>query len=655
MSISHNTPIIPRALLFGNPDKASAKISPDGQYISYLAPHNGVLNVWVGPAADVDAARPVTEDAERGIRFYGWAYTNQHILYIQDKGGDENWRIYIANLTTGRTTDLTPFDGVQARVEGISPHHPHELLISMNRRVPQLHDLYRVSLEGGEPELVLENDGFLGFVTDLDYAVRLGVRMTPEGDHQVLKRVGDGWEPFMHVDADDTLTTGPVGMNSQGTTLYLRDSRERDTAALFAVELASGERTLLAEDPRADAGATLVHPTEHHVQAVSFTYEREEWQVLDDAIADDLDFLEGVEDGELHVLERTLDDQTWLVSYAPDDGPVRYHQYDRQRRTTKFLFTNRHALEEQPLAPMHPVVIPSRDGLNMVSYYTLPVWSYDPERQPARPREPLPTVLLVHGGPWARDHWGFNSSHQFLANRGYAVLSVNFRSSTGFGKAFIRAGNLEWGRKMHDDLVDAVEWASEQGIADRERIAIMGGSYGGYATLAGLTFTPDLFACGVDIVGPSNLVTLLNSVPEYWKPMIKMMYQRVGDPTTEEGQALLHERSPLTHAHKIRKPLLIGQGANDPRVKQAESDQIVQSMQEKSIPVTYALYPDEGHGFARPQNSLSFMAVAEAFLSKHLEEERYEPIGDAVEGASLQVLTGAEDIPGLTETGIGAG
>jgi dipeptidyl aminopeptidase/acylaminoacyl peptidase len=354
----------------------------------------------------------------------------------------------------------------------------------------------------------------------------------------------------------------------------------------------------------------------------------------------------------MDVASRTLDDQTWIVTYALDNQPTHYYRYDRAARQLEFLFTNRSDLEGAPLARMHPVVIRARDGLELVSYYTLPLWSYTEsytktEQEQPRPHEPLPLVLYVHGGPWGRDTWGYHPYHQLLANRGYAVLSVNFRSSTGFGKAFINAGNLEWGRKMHDDLIDAVEWAVAAGIADRNRIAIMGGSYGGYATLAGLTFTPDVFACGVDIVGPSNLITLLESVPEYWRPTVRMMYRRMGDPTTEEGRALLKERSPLTYAERIRKPLLIGQGSNDPRVKRAESDQIVNAMQEKDIPVTYVLYPDEGHGFARPENRLSFTAVAEAFLAKHLEEERYEPIGDDFEGTSIQVLTGVEDVPGL--------
>jgi dipeptidyl aminopeptidase/acylaminoacyl peptidase len=292
------------------------------------------------------------------------------------------------------------------------------------------------------------------------------------------------------------------------------------------------------------------------------------------------------------------------------------------------------------------VTVRSRDGLDLVSYYSLPADSQGADK--ARPDQPLPMVLYVHGGPWGRDRWGYNAVHQWLANRGYAVLSVNFRASTGFGKAFINAGNRQWGAAMHDDLIDAVDWAIAEGIADPERVAIMGGSYGGYATLAGVTFTPLKFACGVDIVGPSNLVTLLETVPAYWKPQIEVFTTRVGDHRTEAGRAFLTERSPLTYAERIARPLLIGQGANDPRVKQAESDQIVQAMRGKGIPVTYVLYPDEGHGFARPENRLSFNALAEAFLAQCLGG-RYEPFGDAFAGSTITVPVGAEGVPGLQD------
>lgn len=638
-------PLIPRKVLFDHPDKTAPRVSPDGTQLSYLAALDGVLNVWVGPVRELSAMRPVTHDRGRGIHFYEWGYTNQHLFYIQDKDGDENWHVYCVDLTTNETRDLTPLAGVQARIERISYLHPNEILLSLNQRNPQFHDLYQVNFITGERQLVLENEGFARFITDLDYRVHFAMRGREDGGADWLRRTADRWESFAQVSMEDGMTTRLVSLDRQGAQLYLIDSRDRDTAALTAVTLATNAARLLAQDPRADVNDVLVHPTARHVQAVAFTYERKRWEILDPAIAADLAYLATVAQGEMEVLSRTIDDRFWIVTYGLDNGPERYYLYDRVAQQAEFLFTDRAALAQWPLAAMHSVVIKARDGLDLVSYYTLPPWC---DRADGQPLAPLPMVLTVHGGPWWRDNWGYDPLHQLLANRGYAVLSVNFRGSTGFGKAFLNAGNQEWGRKMHDDLLDAVEWAIQAGIAERERVAILGGSYGGYATLVGLTFTPETFACGVDLVGPSNLNTLLQSVPEYWKPTVNMMYKRVGDPNTAEGQALLKERSPLTYVERMGRPLLIGQGANDPRVKQAESDQIVEAMQAKEIPVTYLLYPDEGHGFARPENVLSFFAVTEAFLAGHLEVERYEPIGDSFANASIEVRVGADAVPGLT-------
>ncbi|MGH7381886.1 MAG: S9 family peptidase [Candidatus Methylomirabilales bacterium] len=646
--IDRNTiPLIPRQVLFGNPDKASVQLSPDGTKIGYLAPVGGVLNVWVGPANDPAAARPVTRDTDRGIRFYDWAYTSNHILFIQDKGGDENWRLCSVDLDTRETKDLTPLEGVQARFQEISPQFPAEILVALNDRDPRLHDLYRINIATGERRLVQKNEGFAGFVTDRDYRVRLALRVLPDGGSEMLRATEHGgWTSFARIPTEDTLTTSPVGFDTAGTILYMIDSRNRNTGALMALDLDTEKQTLLAEDPRADVSDVVIHPTEKRVQAAAFTYERKVWQILDQSIAGDWATLRTIATGDVEVVSRTLDDRYWIVAYIMDDGPVRYYRYDRAEQKAQFLFTNREQLEGLPLAKMHPIVITSRDGLNLVSYYTLPLGS-DRDGD-ARPDELFPTVLVVHGGPWARDTWGYNPWHQWLANRGYAVLSVNFRGSTGFGKVLINASTSEWGAKMHDDLIDAVHWAIQHGIADPQRVAIMGGSYGGYATLVGMTFTPEMFACGIDIVGPSNLVTLLESIPPYWQPQVDLWATRVGDHRIEEGRAFLTKRSPLTCAHRIQRPLLIGHGANDPRVKQTESDQIVQVMQEKGIPVTYVLYPDEGHGFARPENRLSFNAVAEAFLSRCLGG-RCEPIGDDFTGASITVPVGADQVRGVPE------
>ncbi len=646
-SSGNTTKLIPRDLLFGNPEKTQARLSPDGTQLSYLAPSGGVLNVWVGPVDQPEAAEPVTNDTERGIRNYAWAYTGDAVLYQQDKGGDENWHVYRVNLASGDTQDLTPVEGVNAQIQKLSPKLPNEVLVGLNARNPEVFDLYRINIGSGERTLVYENtDNLIGYMTDDDYQLHLGNRATADGESEILQRTEEGWELLITASLEDSLTTQPIGLDKSGTYVYMMDSRGRDTAAAVKVNLATGESDMLFVDPRADVSDALIHPTEKTLQAVASEYERVSWTVLDESIASDLEYLRTVTGGDLSVVSRTLDDRTWLVAYTLADGPTTYYLYDRNAGEATFLFTDRPALEDAPLAQMHPVVIRARDGLELVSYLTLPVGtSKDGD---TRPDAPLPLVLFVHGGPWARDRRGFQPYHQWLANRGYAVLSVNFRGSTGFGKGFINAGNLEWGGAMQHDLTDAVHWAISEGIAQRDKVAIMGGSYGGYATLAGLTFTPEVYAAGVDIVGPSNLMTLVESVPPYWKPLLSTFSKRMGDPSTEAGKALLIERSPLTHAGNIVSPLLIAQGANDPRVKRAESDQIVAALQEKEIPVTYVLYPDEGHGFARPANTLSFTAVAEAFLAEHLGG-RAEPIGDDFEGSSLEVLTGAEQIPNLTE------
>ena len=636
--------LIPRSVLFGNPDRALVRISPDGRHIGWLAPRDGVLNVWIAPRDNLDSARTVTQDMGRGIRFFAWTHTSEHLLYIQDQGGDENWRIYRANLDGSSTIDLTPFDGIQARIQQLSPDYPGECLVALNRRSPQYHDLYRLDILSGELALVLEHDRFVQILTDHTFAVREGYEMTADGGVEVYRYESGSWVHADTIAAEDSLTTNTIGYNRSFSTMYMTDSRGRNTSALFAIDVQSGERALVAEDARADLADVIRHPADLHVQAAAFDYERKTWQIVDPAISGHINRLATVTRGDVEITSRSLDDRYWTVSYTTDNGPVPYYLYDTQTAQATFLFTNRTALEGLPFVPMHPATIKTRDGFDMVVYYSLPAES-DPGSA-GLPETPVPLVLHPHGGPWARDHWGFDPVHQWLANRGYAVLSVNFRSSTGFGKNFTNAGDNEWGGKILEDQLDAVEWAIAQGIADRDRVGITGGSFGGYSTLAGLAFYPDVYACGVDIVGPSNLKTLLESVPEYWKPMLNMLKTRVGDHETESGRELLERHSPLSRAASIRRPLLIGQGANDPRVKQSESDQIVSAMQEKGIPVVYVLYPDEGHGFARPENRLSFFAVSEAFFAAYLGG-RVEPIGSDFTDSSLQVLAGADQVPGL--------
>jgi dipeptidyl aminopeptidase/acylaminoacyl peptidase len=642
------TPLIPRIRFFGNPEKARARLSSDGKRLAYLAPVEGVLNVWVGPADDVEAAKPVTNDTHRGIRNFFWAYTNKHILYTQDKDGDEDFHVYGVDLESGEINDLTPLEKINAQIDGVSERFPEEILVGLNDRDKRFHDIYRVNVVTGDRELVQENEGFAGFVTDDDYRVRFAVTFTAEGGQLYLQRDDDDkWtKEFMAIDPLDAMTTSLAGFDRTGENVYLIDSRDRDTAALKVLNLESGEEKVLAENEKADISGALVHPTKKTIQAASFTYTRPEWVVLDDDIQADLDYLKTVADGELQVTGRTLDDKWWTVAYLMDNGPARFYIYDRDNKSTRFLFVSDRQLAELPLVKMHPVVLKTRDDLSLVCYLTLPR-DADPQGT-GRPTKPLPLVLNVHGGPWARDDWGYDPEHQLLANRGYAVLSVNYRGSTGFGKAFINVADREWAGRMHDDLIDAVNWAVEEKIAEKDKVGIMGGSYGGYATLVGLTFTPDVFACGVDLVGPSSLITLLENPPEYWYSFMPVMKRRVGDWETEEGRDFLISRSPLFHVEKIRRPLLIGQGANDPRVKQAEADQIVAAMEERMIPVTYVLFQEEGHGFAKPQNRFAFYAITEAFLAEHLGG-RFEPVGDAFRGAVFTVPAGKDEVPGLAE------
>lgn len=644
-SLKGNVSLIPREVFFGNPDRTSIMLSPDGSKISYLAPVNDVLNVWVGPVEEPQKARPVTNDTYRGISNYYWAYTNNHILYVQDKNGDENYHIYSVNLSNKLTKDLTPFNGMRSEIVERSYKIPDEIAIMLNKHDPRYFDLYRVNIETGNLTLIMENKDFVGFDVDSSFKVRLGYKTASNGDVEIFKLTDHGWEKFLNISMEDNQPTLTRGFDKNDDAVYLVDSRGRDTAALYALNLSTNNKTLIAEDPKSDLYSCMIHPTEKNVQAVAFNYERVHWKILDPTITNDMDYLFNLTDGDMWVASRSLDDKAWIVAYIMDNGPTQCYYYDRTAKKARFLFTDRDELQNLTLAKMVPVVIKSRDGLDLVNYYTLPPGS-DTDGD-GIPDKPLPMVLLVHGGPAGRDVWGYSSNHQWLANRGYAILSVNFRGSTGFGKSFTNAGNLEWGRKMQNDLLDVVNWSVQQGIADPGHIAIMGESYGGYAALAGLTFTPDVFACGVDLYGPSNLTTMLSSMAAYVMPDIASYTTRIGDSQTRDGQKLLTERSPINYVDRIKRPLLVAQGANDVRVKKNESDQIVQAMQEKNLSVIYALFPDEGHAFTRPLNRIAFDAVAEAFLAQHLGG-RFETISASdLLGSSITVPVGAKEIPGL--------
>lgn len=641
--------ILPRGVFFTLPNKADVMLSPDGSRISFRAPVCGFsgcyMNLWVAPSDDLSLARPVTQDLMHGVHGYVWSFTNNHLLYWRDTDGDENWQIFSVNVTTQETTGLTPSTGVQANLNEVSHKFPEEVLVEINDRDPELHDLYRINILDGARSLVLRNEGFFDFVVDREFNVRIAMQFKPDGGTELLGPLPQGgWESLAAIDMQDSLTTFPLGFDETGAVLFMADSRDRNTAALVKINMDTQERTVAAADPRADVDDVLLQPATGLPQAAAFIFQRKEWQIIDESIGPDLAYLSALADGDFEIASQTLDNKRWIVAFTIDTGPRRFYLHDRDAREARFLFAEQDSLEGLPLANMRPVVIKSRDGLDLVSYLTLPPWT-DSDTD-GLPDKPLAMVLLIHGGPWARDEWGYQMEHQLLSNRGYAVLSVNFRGSTGFGKDFLNAANGEYAGKMHEDLIDAVDWAIEEGIADSKRIAIMGYSYGGYAVLVGLTFTPGVFACGVEFAGPSNLITDLESIPPYLEPVIELFATRVGDHRTEEGRAVLLQRSPLTFVDRISKPLLIAHGANDPRVKEAESAQIVKAMQEKGIPVTYLLYPDEGHGFASATNAQSFIAVAEAFLAQCLGG-RYQPMSYELFGSSVTVPAGAEQVPGL--------
>ena len=611
-------PLVPREVLFGNPEKIQPRISPDGKRLAYIAPLNGVLNVWVGEiGAPEEAFTAVTDDTDRGIRAFFWGQDNARILYVQDVGGDENWRLHDVDLATGQSRDLTPFDGVQAQIIAEEKKFPTELLVGLNKENPQLHDVYLLDLETGELEMILKNPGLVGFVADAEMRVRAGLQPRPDGGMNVVGRppgaTAEEWEVLLEVDSDDALGTAPIGFTLDGNSLYLLSSVDANASRLLRVDLASGVADVLVEDPQYDVSGVMSNPDTKEIQMVSFIRARTEHVVLDRSIADDIDEIRTIQPGDFTFLGRDHADRTWLVAFTVDDGPVAYYAWDREEKKATFLFHHQPALSEYRLAHMEPFSFTARDGLTIHGYVTFP---------PGLERRDLPAVLMVHGGPWARDAWGFNPEAQWLANRGYVSVQVNFRGSTGYGKEFVNAGNKQWAAAMHDDLIDAVDHVVNQGWVARSRVAISGGSYGGYAALVGATFTPDVFCCAVDVVGPSNLKTLIESIPPYWAPIVAQFHERVGNPETEED--LLWERSPLSRVDQIRIPILVAQGANDPRVKQAESEQIVKAMQEKGIDHVYLLFGDEGHGFAKPENRMKFFKVAEEFLAKHLGG-RFEP------------------------------
>lgn len=601
--------LIPRSILFGNPDRAMVQLSPDGKMISYLASTNGVLNVWVKTIGEQDD-RQVTFDEDRGIIFYGWSANSKRILYIQDQQGNENWHLYSVHLRNGKVKDYTPFEGVQVRVTAWDPDFPNELLITMNRRNPQLHDVYHLNLRNGKLNLIAENPGtIVSWVEDEEFELRGALAINPMGGTYLLVRGSEDspWDTLVAWDFENQNTSYPLYFSQDGNYMYMYDSRDANARRLVKMEIASCEFEVLAEDPTYDITGIMIHPETEELLWYNVLRDRRERIILADEYQKHFDFLYSQADGEVGISDYNLDFDRWLVSVERDNGPVSFYTYDLATKQLDYLFDHRPELNDYTMTHMEPISFISRDSLTIHGYITFPA---------GVECENLPMILNVHGGPWVRDHWGYNPEAQWLANRGYICLQVNYRGSSGYGKDFINISNKEWGRAMHYDLVDAVNWAVERGYADPDRIAIYGGSYGGYAALVGATFTPDLFCCAVDMFGPSNLLTFLNTIPPYWRPMQESMFKRVGHPV--EDSAMLWERSPLSRVDDIRIPMLIVQGANDPRVVQTESDQIVAAMEERGIDYQYMVFEDEGHGFLQEENRLEFFAACERFLAEHL-------------------------------------
>ena len=599
------TSLIPRAVLFGNPERTNPQISPDGTQLGYLAPVDGVLNIWIKTIGKNDD-RAVTNDTKRGIRNFTWQYDNKHVLYTQDVGGDENWRLYQTDIATKQTKDLTPFEKVRVDLVAYDWKTPDTVLFQANKRDPKLFDVYRVDLKTGKIAMDTENPGDVqGWQADNELQVRAAQVQTPDGGTIIRVRndAKSPWRELIKWGPDETFG-GISGFSQDNKKIWITTSLDVNAARLVEYDIATGAHKVIAEDSQFDVEGVVTNPKTNALEVVTFVKQRTEYDFIDPKLKADYEALQKVNHGDIAGLSRTLDDSKWIVTFVSDDAPLTHYVYDRASKKATFLFTDRPALEKYKLASMKPIEYTARDGMKIYGYLTTPV---------GMDAKNLPMLLFVHGGPWGRDVWGYNRYAQWLANRGYAVLQVNFRGSTGYGKQYVNAGDRQWAGAMHTDLLDGKDWAVKQSVADANKVCIMGGSYGGYATLAGVAFSPEAFTCGVDIVGPSNLNTLLKTIPPYWSTILSTFHKRMGD-----SEEVLNAQSPLFKANQITAPLLIGQGANDPRVNKAESDQIVAAMRKNNKDVVYYVFPDEGHGFARPENNMAFNAATENFLAKYL-------------------------------------
>ncbi len=615
-------PLIDREVFFDNPEYAGAQISPDGKYISFIRPFEGTMNVWVkGVAEPFAAARPLTNDT-RPVRSYFWSQDGKYILFVQDKGGDENFNVYAvdpaAKPADGSPVpvrrNITEATGIRAMIQHVPESDPDAIYVGINERDKAWHDLYKVKISTGERTLISENkDRLQRMVFDHDDKLRLAMRSAQNGDTEILRVEADGKTTKIY-DCNAFEICGPIAFHKDNKRVYMQTNKgdDVDLIGLALMDVATGNVEKVESDPLGKVDLSGMNFSGNSKEIIATVYYDDRARIYwkDRKFKADYDFIKKrLGDREVNFQSATKDETKFVVVTSSDVDPGTVWLYDRKSKDLSTLYQVREKVERKHLAPMTVVRYKSSDGLEVPAYLTLPK---------GVPAKNLPLVVNPHGGPWARDGWGYNSYAQFLANRGYAVLQPNFRGSTGFGKKFLNAGNNEWGQKMQDDITWGVKHLVDQGMVDANRVGIMGGSYGGYAALAGVTFTPEVYAASVAIVPPSNLQTLLDSIPPYWEAIRATFYKRMGDPRTPEGLAQMKRQSPHAHADKIKTPLMVVQGANDPRVKQRESDQIVVALRDRKYPVEYILAPDEGHGFARPVNNMAMIAASEKFLAKHL-------------------------------------
>jgi len=633
-------PLIDRELIFGDPEIAGAQLSPDGRYIAFVKPLNGTRNVWVKKVDEpFSTARPITADTRRPIPAYFWTRDGKYVLFVQDQGGDENYNVFAvdpaARPAEGQSVpparNLTDVKGVRAQIFSVPKNDPDVILVGLNDRDKAWHDLYKVKISTGERTLLRKNtERISGWTFDHKGQLRLAVRSAENGDTEVLRVDADKFEKIYTCDVFESC--GPIRFHKDDRRVYFETNKGNlDLTQLELLDPATGKEELVAGDPmkRVDVGQPIFSEKSEELVGIAYEDDRTRFSWFDKEYEADFKWLQAKFPRlDVSPYSATADDHLWLVSANGDTEPGETILFDRATHKLTPQYRIREKLVRNDLAPMQVIRYKSSDGLEIPAYLTLPK---------GLEAKNLPLIVLPHGGPWARDSWGYRSLSQFLANRGYAVLQPNFRASTGYGKKFLNAGNLQWGEKMQDDLTWGVKYLVAQGTADPKRVGILGGSYGGYATLAGLAFTPDVYAAGVSIVGPSNLITLLDSIPPYWESIRTTFYQRMGDPRTPEGKARLEKQSPLNSAAKIKAPLLVIQGANDPRVKRAESDRIVIALRDRGFPVEYVVAPDEGHGFARPVNNMAAFFTAEKFLARHLGG-RYQ------ESATPEVTTRISEI-----------